>query len=469
MSGSPESFACPWCGARYPFKPALVGKAVRCPACKNAFQLQADGSVRRVQVAAPAATGAASGSAAAAPAPPPAAAAPKPAPPKPAASGAAAAATGAPPKPANQAAAAPASAARPPAAKPSAPPKDDKDDELDLDAGLSQAPAPPPATQPKTTTRISKRKTEQMEAMRQQLAAQLKGIQEQAAESEVAKREEKRQTDRIAKGGAKGKDAKREVQAVLTGEGEREGRALAWWIIGSAAVVLLIIALVIIANLPDSRRDALAHYAAPVPPAQNRYPALGNAVRARAWLLSAPSMPQGPAIAIDVDDADFGTERVIDLAPRAEALRALKGLQYDEALGLWLPPKERARVAEIIGQRRGTDAVKALAAARIRAIDHGELLRSLQLSEEDAALVGDLLLGQAPPEGWDIGKRIRERGELPERLVLLPFHGKRGHLLTDQGRPPYLRYQGPYRGVLLRLEGGDWPRGWRLLSLAPAR
>lgn len=459
MSGTPASFACPWCGASFPFKPEVVGKPVRCPKCKNALVVQADGTARKLQAAAA-----------------PAAAAPAAArtPPAPAAKGATAprAASGAPARaPAAPAAArAPAQPAAPVPPRPqasSSPAPAKPDDNIDFDAGLPSTPASPPAAVQPKTTRTIKRKSEHMEAVRQQLSASLKDLQDKAAASEVAKREEKRLTDRIARPGAKGKDAKREVQAVLTGEGEREGRRLAWWILGAACVLALALAWWIIASLPDARRDALAAYAAPVPPAQNRYPALGNAARARAWLAGAPSMPQGPAIAIDLDDARFGEERRIDLGPRADSIRALKGLQYDAERGLWYPAAEAARVAELVGPRRGAAAVKALAAARIKAIDHEELVRGWNLGADDAALLLDLLLGTPPADGWPVGVRMRERGEVPNQLVVLPFAGERGVLLTDRGHPPYVRHQGPYRGALLRIEGADWPRGWRLLYLAP--
>lgn len=37
------TFACPHCGATYPVKPVLVGRPVRCTACKKPFRLRADG------------------------------------------------------------------------------------------------------------------------------------------------------------------------------------------------------------------------------------------------------------------------------------------------------------------------------------------------------------------------------------------------------------------------------------------
>ncbi len=42
------SFTCPHCGARYPIQPVLIGRAVRCRSCKQAFCLRADGVAEAV-------------------------------------------------------------------------------------------------------------------------------------------------------------------------------------------------------------------------------------------------------------------------------------------------------------------------------------------------------------------------------------------------------------------------------------
>ena len=45
------TFPCPHCGQVYPLKPVLVGKVVRCTACKNPFRLREDGIADRIEVA----------------------------------------------------------------------------------------------------------------------------------------------------------------------------------------------------------------------------------------------------------------------------------------------------------------------------------------------------------------------------------------------------------------------------------
>ncbi len=48
-----KSFNCPHCDKKYPVLPTLVGRKVRCTACKNVFQLQYDGIAIKVGGAAP--------------------------------------------------------------------------------------------------------------------------------------------------------------------------------------------------------------------------------------------------------------------------------------------------------------------------------------------------------------------------------------------------------------------------------
>ncbi len=68
----PTSFSCPHCVANYPFKAALVGKAIRCKSCQGVFRLRPDGLAERVMEApAPAASGSGSGVTSAPPPPAP--------------------------------------------------------------------------------------------------------------------------------------------------------------------------------------------------------------------------------------------------------------------------------------------------------------------------------------------------------------------------------------------------------------
>lgn len=471
MSGLPDTFPCPWCGMSYPARPVLVGKAVRCKGCRNGFVLQADGVATKIQEPPPTQPAAAAAPAALPPRPPaPQPVAPRPSQPsKPPAPAAAPDddvldLTPEPPKPR------PAPAPVPPPVPRPAP---EVEDVVVLSPkppaeGVVQTPRPAPAAQPKSE-RVPKRKTEHLEAARAQMAAQLADIQQKAAESEVAKREE-RKSERIAKSGgtatASSGDAKRSSRhAILTGEGERHHREMRlWWVwLGVAAAVVLL--LMFVFSLSSSTRETLQRYAAPVEAEQNRYPLLGDVLRARAWLATAKSMRSGPLLATDLSDASFGAERAIAFEPLAAVIAELKGLRLDDGLGLWLAPADLDKARALAAGRTGAEAAKALAAARMRHAVHSQVVQKLALTDEDAVIVFDLLTGTAPRDGEPITKRILDLGELPDRVVVRPFRGRRGSMLVDIGRPPYKPVQGAYFGVILRFEGGRWPIGWRVLHL----
>lgn len=452
MSGLPATFPCPWCGMSYPAKPVLVGKAVRCKGCRNAFVLQPEGHAIKVED--PPATPVA--------APPPLPAAPiaqiepisvtvpAPRPPAPA------------PVPVPRPRPAPASTVSPPA-----------DDVLVL--GDDPAPVvevlktqtPPPA---KASERIPKRKTEQLEAARAQMAAQLAEVAAKAANSEAAKREEKK-SERIAKSGgtAVPSSAKPSRKAVLSGNGERHHREMVrmWSIIGIVAAVVLL--LVFVFSLRSTVREGLDYYASPVPNEQNRYPVLGDALRSRAWLAAAPSMPGGPMLATDLSDASLAAEHPIDLEAAKPVLADLKDLRHDAALDLWLLPKDMDRARVAVGERRGAEALQALAAARIRNVPHRTVVERLALPPEDLAVVMDLLAGTSPQTSEPFAKRMLDLGEVPTRLVVRPFSGRKGSLLQDIGRPPYRPVQTAYTGTLMRIEGDRWPLGWRVLYLSQVK
>lgn len=479
MSGLPATFPCPWCGMSYPAKPVLVGKAVRCKGCRNAFVLQPEGHAIKVEdpPAAPAPAAAPPAPQAAAPvpvAPPPVPVRPPPPTPPP-------------PRPPPVAVIEPISvvapAPKPPAPvpvprpRPSAPAASPGDDVLDLDAPsaadvvevLPQAKTltPPPN---KPSERVAKRKTEHLEAARAQMAAQLAEVAEKAANTEVAKREEKK-SQRIAKAGgtAVPSSAKPSRKAVLSGQGEQHHREMVrmWSGVGIAAAVVLL--LIFVFSLRSNVREGLDYYASPVPNEQNRYPVLGDALRSRAWLASAPSMPGGPMLATDLSDASLAAERPIDLETLKPVLAELKDLRLDAALDAWIAPKDLDRARVAVGERRGADAVQAMVVARIRHVPHSKVVERMGLTPEDLILVLDLLAGTPPQTSEPFAKRMLDLGEVPTRLVLRSFTGRKGSLLQDIGRPPYRPVQAAYTGVLMRIEGNGWPIGWRVLYLSQVK
>jgi hypothetical protein len=428
MSGLPDTFPCPWCGMSYPARPVLVGKSVRCKGCLNGFVLQPEGMAHKIQD-----------------------------------QPASVAAVSAPPRPAPS------------------------DDVLDLDgppASAPPAPPPPPSAEPsvevvipvprtppppaKGSERLPKRKTEHLEATRAQMAAQLAEVAHKASNSESAKREE-RKSERLAKVATatpSSGDSKRSSRiAVLTGEGERHHREMRLWWLGLGVAAAIVLLLIFVMSLRASTRAVLDGYAEPVSSEQNRYPVLGDVLRARAWLAAAQSMPDGPALATDLGDASFGAERRISIEPLKAALGELKGLRLDPVLGLWLAPADLDKARTAAAGRSGSEVIKVLSAQRMRHVVHSQMVQKWALSEDDTLMLTDLLTGTASRDGEPISKRMLDLGELPDAVVIRPFSGKRGSLIFDLGRPPYVRVQGAYTGAILRFEGVRWPIGWRVFHL----
>ncbi len=298
------------------------------------------------------------------------------------------------------------------------------------------------------------------------MSAQLAEVAARAANSEAAKREE-RKSERLIKS-ATASSAKvqgTQTTAVLSGHGERVHREHTVWWVGLGVVALVGLLLLVVTNLRSEVRAAIDQYAAPVDSAENRYPALGEAVRSRAWLLSAPTMLLGPEIATSLDDVSFSSERQIQLAAQSSILAELKGLRLDSELGLWIAPADADKARTAVAERKGVEAAKVLTAARIRSVVHTSWLTKLNLSEDDAQIVVDLLAGTPPRGGEDFAKRMLDSGEVPESLRLRPFSGPSGELRLDPGRPPYRAMKGPYTGLLLRIDGPGWPSVWRVLYL----
>lgn len=475
MSGLPANFPCPWCGMSYPAKPVLIGKTVRCKGCRNAFILQEDGVARKhVDPGQPAP---------AAPAQPPASAAvPAPVRPAPPASAPAPAAIA--PRPPTQPAVVP---PRPAPAKPAPPVAEDEVIEFGDPPKPASSPTPPPApaadavetrmpppdrgSAPKSErlAKARKGKTEQMEAARAKIAADLAAVAAKAANSETAKREE-RKSERIpkvgsgaaAKPGSDGKQRTRKI--VLTDEGMRLHRERLMWVVGSVVAVGVIVLLMMVFSFRSGIRAELDAYTAPV--ADTRFMAYGSAVRARAWLAATPSQPGGTAIALDLSDAEFTAQRTIDMAPLKDALAQLKGLRPLPGTGMWVAPADATKAATAIAAAPGESPVKALARTRIRAVELSAWAAKLGLDDEDRAVVLDLVAGTPSKDGIDIPRRILDDGEVPEKLLVRAFSGRKGDLRLDLGPPPYKAFSGPYRGLMLRIEGVGWPASWKVLELA---
>lgn len=335
-------------------------------------------------------------------------------------------------------------------------------------------PEAPPPTQVSTspprpgTDRNPRVKNEQLEAARQKMAAELSAVAAKAANSEVAKREERR-SERLVKVGGTGKaadDAKRSKRtAVLTGEGDRLHREGLYWGFGALIVVGVVALTVMAFSIRGPTRAALEAYCAAVPSDRRGCPEMGQTIQARAWMLTSPSQPSGPLIATGLSDATLGTSRSMDVGGLAKSLAELKGLRLVADLGWWVEPANQARLAAVFAGRPVGERGRLAAMSRIPAIEHAAWLKRLDLPPEDQAVLVDLLAGKPSPEGIDFAKRMLDGGDVPDRLHLRSFSGKRGEMRLDVGSTTYLFKVMPYHGTLARFEGVGWSTNWRVLEL----
>ncbi len=443
------TFGCPHCGASYPRKPVLVGRAVRCTTCKNAFRLREDGIADKVEMdPAPAAAVVAVPAARTLPAQPAPATYPTPAPlPKPEAP-----------------------------AKPSAPKQPSTGWGLNLEVEepvVQGAPAPkaaalatPPPAPPKDmpATRKSERMTAQQMDARRAMSATLASSMSEALKSEAVKREVQGEKVKAKVEGRVGKIG----PAVLTGQGVEEARSSRLMLLG----FLLFLGLgagvywLLFAHSPE--RAALEAYAGEVESARIRAGERVQAIQERAWLVGLPPANVGVPPLVDLRDARIGSPRTINLIPAKELFASLNGLVVVEPGPVWVPAD---RLVAIDDLRRPDQKPEAFVAAVVkkekRAISHPAVLEALVktgMSKEDADIVDLFLRGRTDPSG---GNAIAKRwfaGEVPTNLQISRFFGSRGLMLLSRGQS-FKTAEVEYDGQLVRFNGEGWPAQWKVLTI----
>lgn len=496
------TFACPHCGASYPRKPVLVGRAVRCTTCKNAFRLREDGIADKVELEAPA------------PAQPtPAPAVPTPAPP-----------------PVAPASNAPAPQPEAPA-KPAGPKLASTGWGLDLDVEVEEPRAPAPAAKtptpagpppasfksplPKDATVPASRKSERMTAQqleaRRAMAATLSTSMSEALKSEAVKREE--QGEKAAKAKTEGRVGKI-GPAVLTGQGVEEARNSRLFLLGTLGVLLLGVGLYWLLFTDSPERAGINAYTAEVDPARIRSGERVRAIQERAWLIGLPPAQVGVPPLIDMRDARIGSTRTINLGAAKELFASLKGLVPVEPGPVWVPPDRLAAVEEV---RRPDQKPEAFIAAVLKrekkAVSNPAFLDELAktgMSKEDADIIDLFIRGRTPdaekpaaiaptaeveakPEAADkpevadktavtatpapspaitsspdhpnaIAKRWMD-GDVPTSMQVTRFFGNRGTMLLSRGQG-FKTADVEYDGRLVRFTGPGWPQEWKVLSIS---
>lgn len=506
------TFACPHCGASYPRKPVLVGRAVRCTTCKNAFRLREDGIADKVEMEAPA----------------PAAVQPDPVPvtPPPAVPAKADAPVKAAPKlaatgwglnldveveePAAPTKATPAAKAAPTTAKGDPP------------AAAFKSPLPIDAPAPGATARKSERMTAQQLEARRAMSATLSTSMSEALKSEAVKREEQGEKAKAKVEGRVGKIG----PAVLTGQGVEEAKSSRKLLLGTLGVLALFAGAYWLLFTDSPARAGLNAYTAEVAPKRIRAGERVVAIQERAWLIGLPPAFVGVPPLVDVRDARIGSSRTINLTPAKALFASLKGLVPVEPGPVWVPPDRLSAVEDL---RRPNQKPEAFIAAVLKrekkAVSHPAFLDDLTktgMSKEDAELVDLFIRGRttvetpvaesaapadAQPEAGkpetdktkaekpEAGKPEADKpaakpapaptkpapviaisdktnaifkrwmdGDVPATMQVTKFSGNRGTMLLSRGQS-FKTADVEYDGKLVRFTGAGWPDEWKVLTI----
>jgi len=478
---SHPTFACPHCGAVYPFRPVLVDRAVRCTKCTKPFKVRADRTVEKVEDTAPVP-------------PPETSRADKLQRAQAAGKTARLSKTTMTPRP-------PSSAERPPVRSPASEALTPKVPDAAVPA---KVPAPAETTaKPETAgTAAAKvptdtKKTagkslnEQQEEMRRRMSASLNTMAGKLAAKEEPPAEP---TDMVVGDGpekavgpqdapptsgtgrhqtvgtpadlrpparmARASDTeRRNAKVVLSNVGERqqrEERSVVLWLCAALLVPVVLVALWWC--WPDAKGDALRRFAAP--------PDGEGAVRARyAETLAKRGWMEMPQLAlVDPGSFSFSSGSSFPLGGISEVLTPLHGLVFDAGHALWTAPGKSDAI--FLAWSKARDRAAQLAAARASVgtvIDQATILQDLGKSMDPAAanIIAQLATGRSGVDGRALLDDFISHP--PTRLDLAPFTGAGTCIDPNPSATPKAV---SYQGLLLRITGPQWPRGWLVFEVS---
>ena len=473
------TFVCPHCNASYPRKPVLVGRAVRCTTCKNAFRLREDGIADAIEM--PGST------AQQTPEPPPPAAASSPL--APSAKPPAAAVPSRPIIPLTL----PPGLAGPPKAKSAAPAassfaSDKRDVEVVEIDERPAPPAPPPAAlkaKPSAAkaggagtatvsrsgepgkTRGSEILTAQQQDVRRAMAATLANSMTAALQAETLKNEQ--QSAKPTKTPSEGRVGKI-GPAILTGEGVRMARLrLAWWLIAIGLIASIGGCSWLIMHR-NPRQQALDFYSSAVTGARNRTDRIGG-IQERAWLIGLPPANIVVPAMSDLSDAHIGPVRTYRFSVAKALFDQVNGMVISPRVPLWMPKAAQAeleaRLVEGLSVQKQVAAILQLNKGAIDYRDWKSRLEAAGFGTEGADAIDLLLRGRTKASGENIYAARFLAGKLPDAIEIVSFAGRKGSLVISRSQS-YEQRTVQYQGVLLHFVGKDWPQEWRVLTISTA-
>lgn len=383
-----DSFTCPHCEARYPIKPVLIGRTVRCSACKNPFRLREDGVAEAVMAS-----------------------------------------------------------------------------QMATSLQPAHSEVSTPAATPIASGPDRKALAKSREDLRRVMSSTLQAAAAVALEAEKVKKSETTKIHKSSSTHRRGEGGKGDIKpAILTGEGEHEGRRRqrSLLLIGVFALALFGAWLFV---GDDGQMDGLRNYASARPGEKDDATRIAG-LRSRAWLLD----ERQPVIA-NLNRAQIGPTAHHDLAAAKGWIEGnLRNRDWWPERRVWIRPEDRTRLetatATATRNPRGPEKDAGVTLLDEVAVQAG--LRSAGVSEEPTAILVALLHGRTDTAG---GNWIRTRilaGSLPSALEVCRFGGNDGILLQE--RQPSLSGLS-YRGRLLRLvgwggsEAGKDLRGWNVFDV----
>ncbi len=420
------TFDCPHCGAKYPLKPVLIGKTVRCTACKNAFRLREDGIADKVAPSA-------------------------------------AAGVSAPPTPAAPLTATKSVTVSPAPTKPTIEPTPNQPQSARLQISTPKA-------------GLTRQQLEARKAMSESLKATMDdalGLEElEAADATPGKpgteRQAKAGTERKGKSSAFLKSVGQKTgkkpgktPAILTNEGEREAANSRRWLAGLVVTIVVVGLLLMAALHKNERSAAVAAFTVELPSRDLRYGARLEAIQARAWVNTITPF-------IDLPAPRISSQHDIP-ATSLEPLRRLKGLTYVATAERWVTPEVAAGLAKVpaAGQEKIDTKLERDGAIQITAKTLRKELSAANLGDDEMTIV--MLLLTQPSASAEASKlaALVTQGNLPT-IHWCTVSGRKGMYVIDTGQG-YHTSTADYLGILVSFSGDGWPCGWRFMTLAAAK
>lgn len=450
MSGT---FACPHCGATYPRKPVLVGRAVRCTTCKNAFRLREDGIADMIEMPAPGAASATVPTPTVQPDPPVQAQPESP----------------------------PASIPPIPVRIIQAPPPTQS---LDLTPSNAH-PLLPAQKPPSTSTALptasqtsggrSVRLTAQQLQARRSMAATLTSSITAALKSDSVNSEAKEERKNRTTRAAKTKEGENSVgaigPAVLSGAGDQESKAKRKMLLGCLTVVVVVVAAAWFLLQTSLEQQAIEDFCIIQP---SRIKTTGDrysAIQSNAWFIALPPSGLGVIPLVDLGKVRIQKPQILNLAAGSHVFsELLKGLEPLSDGSAWVTPamsgeKEETKQDKTPTGKKNEVPAKTVAKRMVLRKEVEAALSKAGFDKDDLEVVMMILLGRTAIDGSnDIAQRLRS-GSLPLKTELVTFTGRDGAILL-RGQNKSLRTD--YEGKLLRFHGEGWPLDWKVLVITTA-